>query len=166
MDREAVLRKAIDTYGEESQEKMMDKEEMMTQKIKEAYKKAPIAPQKVIDTTDCFYSEYFGRNNGYFFEWIEFFEYWNDNHLPEDDRPEFVWITDSVEMSINATSVVELATDDLYEDAFFDVEPSAIKELQSFLDNWCKHCGVGTTYYFSHKYKIRIPWEIYIEGDS
>ena len=39
------------------------------------------------------------------------------------------------------------------------------KELQNFVDGWCKRCGVGTTYYKSHKYKVRIPWEEYKGSD-
>ena len=62
-------------------------------------------------------------------------------------------------MSIDATDIIENATEDLYEDAIDSISDKARKELQEYLDNWCKACGVGTTYYESHKYKVRIPWE-------
>ena len=64
-------------------------------------------------------------------------------------------------MSIDAHNIVESATEDLYEDAIYDVTDESIKRLQDYLDEWCKRCGVGTTYYESHKYKVRIPWEDY-----
>ena len=36
-----------------------------------------------------------------------------------------------------------------------------VERLQEILDHWAKTCGVSTTYYESHKYKVRIPWEDY-----
>ena len=56
-----------------------------------------------------------------------------------------------------------MATEDLYEDAFYDISSKEIERLQRFIDEWIKTCGVGTTYYESHKYKVRIPWEDYDE---
>lgn len=52
-------------------------------------------------------------------------------------------------------------TEDLYEDAYDDISDGEIKRLQAILDHWAKTCGVSTTYYESHKYKVRIPWEDY-----
>ena len=76
-------------------------------------------------------------------------------------QPMYVWITEPVEMSVDVQNIIENATDDLYEDASGDITNEARKELQDFVDGWCKRCGVGTTYYESHKYKVRIPWEEY-----
>lgn len=134
-----------------------------TRKKKEAFDKAPVAPKEVVDNIRCFYSEYFGHNDGYFLDFEEFFEWWAEDHEEDttEDRPEYVWITEPVEMSIDAQNIIEQATDDLYEDASEDISSEAKKELQDFLDDWCKRCGVSTTYYESHKYKVRIPWEEY-----
>lgn len=64
-------------------------------------------------------------------------------------------------MRIDAYSIVESATDDLYEDAMDNISTGSIKELQDYLDKWCDNCGVGNIYYENHKYKVRIPWEEY-----
>ena len=64
-------------------------------------------------------------------------------------------------LSIDVQNFIESATEELYEDASDDISSEARKELQDFVDGWCKRCGVGTTYYESHKYKVRIPWEEY-----
>ncbi len=130
-------------------------------KKQEAMDNAPIAPKEELDKVECFYSESYGGNDGYFFDWEEFFEYWFENSTPDSVRPEYVWITEPVRMSIDAQNIIEQATDDLYEDASQDVSDKERKELQDFLDDWCRRCGVGTTYFESHKYKVRIPWEEY-----
>lgn len=41
------------------------------------------------------------------------------------------------------------------------ISEGEIKRLQAILDYWAKTCGVSTTYYESHKYKVKIPWEDY-----
>lgn len=120
---------------------------------------APIAPKEIADAMECFFSDSFSLNEGYFFDWDEFFEDWFENHEPDDVKPVYVWITEPVEMSVDVQNIIENATDDLYEDASEDITSEARKELQDFVDGWCKRCGVGTTYYESHKYKVRIPWE-------
>lgn len=129
------------------------------QKLQEAFDKAPTAPKEVIDEIECFYSESYTNNGGYFFDWSDFFENWFENHQPDDFRPSYVWITEPVKMSIDAWSIVKSETEELYEDAFDDISSGAIKELQDFIDDWCRRCGVGTTYHESHKYKVQIPWE-------
>lgn len=122
---------------------------------------APLAPSDVLKKSDFFYSDDYGYNDGYFSEWEDFFEYWRDNCEDSDcKRPEYVWATDPVRMSINAADIIENATQDLYEDASDDISNSKQKELQDFLDSWCENCGVNMTYYQS-KYKVRIPWENY-----
>lgn len=85
-----------------------------------------------------------------------------EEHEPSDIRPEFVWSTEPVKISIDAQGIIEDATEDLYEDAFYDIPSEKIIELQDYLNKWCKECGVGTTY-FEGKYKVRIPWEDYDE---
>lgn len=122
---------------------------------------APLAPPEVLEKSHFFYSDDFGYNDGYFYDWFEFFDYWRENRdNNRDERPKYVWATEPVDMSIDASDIISNATEDLYEDARDDISDSAIKELQNFLDNWCKSCGVRTTYYES-KYKVRIPWEEY-----
>lgn len=130
-------------------------------KLKEEFDNASIAPKEIVDAMECFFSESFSQNEGYFFDWAEFFEDWFENHDSDDVKPIYVWITEPVEMSVDVQNIIENATNDLYEDASEDITSEARKELQDFVDGWCKRCGVRTTYYESHKYKARIPWEDY-----
>lgn len=44
-----------------------------------------------------------------------------------------------VEMSINAESIAEQATEDLYEDAYDDISEGEIKRLQAILTTGRKH---------------------------
>lgn len=136
-------------------------EKERARKRKQSLIDAPFAPPNVLEDSLFFYSDDYGYNDGYFEEWDEFFEYWHENgEVDGDERPEFVWATEPVDMSIDAYDIISNATEELYEDAGDDISDSARKELQDFLDNWCKSCGVRTTYYES-KYKVRIPWEEY-----
>lgn len=136
----------------------IDSKERITKEAKEL-REAPIATEEILKSSEYFYSDRFGYNEGYFNDWDEFFDYWFDNYEEDDEKPEFVWTTVPLNMSMDAGSIVENATEDLYEDAYSDISDSKINELQDYLDEWCKNCGVGTTYY-QGKYKVRIPWEL------
>ena len=133
----------------------------IAKKMQEEFEKAPVAPKEIVDSMECFYSDCYDYNDGYFFDFGEFFECWANNHVKNEDRPFYCWVTDSIEMSIDAYDVIMSATEDLYEDAYSNISSKAKEELQKYIDDWCKRCGVGTTYYESHKYKVRIPWEEY-----
>ena len=124
----------------------------------EEFANAPLASPDIIKDMQMFYSDHYDCGDGYFGDWETFFDYWFDEHEPEEPRPEYVWATESVNMKIDADRVLETATEDLYEDAFADISDQEVNELQSYLDDFCKRCGVGTTYYRG-KYKVRIPWE-------
>lgn len=106
------------------------------------------------------YSDHITHNEGYFNDWDDFFEAWDDKDedLP---RPQYVWGTREVEIHIDAYRVLENATEEMYEDAYDDIGKKAFDELQSFLNDWCTRCGVGKSYEESHKFKVRIPWEVY-----
>ena len=122
--------------------------------------KAMDAPQEVLDESLMFYSNDYDNNDGYFSDWDEFFENWYENHKSDDPRPEYVWATEPYEMRIDAGNIIESATECLYEDAYYDISDKEAKELQDFLDKWCKESGVRTTY-FQSKYRVKIPWEEY-----
>lgn len=132
------------------------------QEIKAAFDRAPEASEEYVSKCECFYSDYYGNNDGYFFEWDDFFEYWKEHHEPNnDERPEFVWCTEPEYLTIDAHSIVESAAEDLFEDAISYIDSADIAKLQNYLYKWCDDCGLGPTYYESHKFKIRIPWEEY-----
>lgn len=135
-----------------------EKQEQIEQEV---WDKAEELPEDLKDSYTFFYSEYYGWNNGYFEDWDSFFDYWNDNYEETDERPEYVWVTEAVSMQIDARDIVESATEEMYEDAMDNISDDAINNLQQFLNEWCRTCGVGDTYYESHKYKVKIPWEEY-----
>lgn len=127
----------------------------------ELWDKAEELPEDLKEDYQYFYSDYYGWDNGYFDDWDLFFDYWHENYEEIEERPKYVWVTEKTGMQIYAESIVENATEELYEDAIDDISDEALGELQQFLDEWCKTCGVGDTYYESHKYKVKIPWEDY-----
>lgn len=117
-------------------------------------------PEALDDFLMCYYGGY-PHDNGYFMDWDSFFDWWDSEFEGELERPEFVWGTEKVEMSMDADSIIEDATQDLYEDAEDNISGEERKKLQSLLNDWCANCGVGTTYMESHKSKVRIPWDMY-----
>lgn len=137
----------------------------LKRKTQEEFENAPLATKEIADSYECFYSEYCSSNNGYFFDWEDFFDTFSCDYpdLPKEDRPKYVWVTDEVKIKLDAGSIIEQATEDLYEDAIYDISSEKEKELQNFLDAWAETCGVGKTYFESHKYKVAIPWEQYDE---
>ena len=138
-------------------QKKLDREER-ERKEKEKEENAPAATQEMIDECAMFYSDYFSYSDGYFEDWDSFFDDWADKHAPEDPKPEWAWITEPIKMHIDADSVLEMATEDLYEDAEADISDDKRKELQNYLDEFCKTCGVSTAF-TQGEYKVRIPWE-------
>lgn len=140
--------------------KKIDVEKKKQKKQKE-FDKAKELPENLKEDYDFYYSDYYGFNNGYFEDWETFFNYWNENYDEKEERPKYVWITEKVNMKIDALSIVESATEDLYEDSMNDISERSLNELQQFLNSWCKSCGIGDTYCESHKYKVKIPWEKY-----
>lgn len=148
------------------QQKALDEQEY-AKKEKEAFDKAPLLPEDKEKDYYYFFSDVYTRNCGYFEDWDEFFDDWDEEHeYLGDVCPEFAWVTEPVKMSMDAHDIVSCATEELYEDAMDDVSTEEIKRLQDFLNEWIKTCGVNTTYYESHKYKVRIPWELYKERKS
>lgn len=103
-------------------------------------------------------SDFFPNNEGYFREWNEFFEAWDEEADVPDEKPLYVWGTNTVEMHLDASDIVSLACEDLYEDAYSDIGTEAIEEMQKFLDEWKKKNG-RTSYVQTSKHAIRIPWE-------
>ena len=136
-------------------------EDRKLEKEQEDYRllKAPVLPDKEARLMACLYSDDISTNNGYFFEWEDFFEDWFENHDSNDPKPEYVWSTIGIEPKLDAADIAEIAVENSYDDAIFDISESSIKDLQHILNNWLTYCGVGTTYCVDYRYKIKIPWE-------
>lgn len=130
----------------------------------ETIRNAPIATDVELAKPHCFYFEGYPYNEGYFFDWDDFFEYWFDDMGNEQgqnaERPEYVWLAIGESFNIDARDIVDRATEDLYDGASDMISDESVKDLQVFLDEWCRNSGIGCTYYQS-KFKVRIPWNCY-----
>lgn len=104
------------------------------------------------------YSRFCDSDDGYFSDWEEFFDSWYEYHEGCTPRPQYVWGTNEIEMSLDAYDIVSVACEDLYEDAIDDIGEDAIGEMQSFLDKWKEKYG-RLAYAESHKCAIKIPWD-------
>jgi hypothetical protein len=105
---------------------------------------------------EMYYSEVYPSNDGYFFEWEEFIDRWNDEHEFDEEKPQYVWGTKSINLTLDADSILENACEDLHDEAWNRIEDK--KELQEFLSMWSKKQKGTTTYYSDNKYAIKIPW--------
>ena len=75
-------------------------------------------------------SDFYPHNEGYFSCWEDFFDSWNEDCEEFAEKPLYVWGTEDVEMSLDASSI----------------------------DEWKKKYG-RTSYLLTTKHAIRIPWE-------
>lgn len=110
---------------------------------------------KIAGEMGMYYFEGYPYNEGYFSYFDEFVEWWEENYNDEE-KPLYVWGTYTINLSLDADSILENATDDLHEEADNNIVYRA--ELQQFLDDWCAKQSGTTTYYQDTKYAIEIPW--------
>ncbi len=134
------------------------------QRINGLFEKATILKNDSLQAKEfkMYYSDYYGQNEGYFSEWEDFFEYWDENCkdiYPVDERPKYVFGTKEASISLEADNILQQATEDLHEDAYDNLVD--IDELQEFLDKWCEKQTGTETYYEDNGYVIEIPWELY-----
>ena len=132
-------------------------------KAKEELEKAPLMSDEEAAEEEVFYSDAYPCNDGYFSGWDDFFDAWDSEHEPGDERPEYVWVTDKIELALDAADIVSGACDDLDEDAYERVS-SAVPKLQESIDDWLDNYGTWALVE-SHRAKVRIPWERY-EGEN
>lgn len=107
-------------------------------------------------------SDFYPHNEGYFICWEDFFDSWNEDREEFTEKPLYVWGTEEVEMSFDASSIVSMACEDMYDDAYDDIGADAINEMQQYLDEWRTKFG-RKSYMLTTKHAIRIPWEDYKE---
>ena len=103
-------------------------------------------------------SDFYSHNEGYFSCWEDFFDSWNEDREEFTEKPLYVWGTEEVEMSFDASSIVSNACEDMYEDAYDDIGADAVTEMQRYLNEWNEKYG-RTSYLLTTKHAIRIPWE-------
>ena len=58
-------------------------------------------------------SDFYSHNEGYFSCWEDFFDSWNEDREEFTEKPLYVWGTEEVEMSFDASSIVSNACEDM-----------------------------------------------------
>ena len=134
-------------------------------KYQDAIEKAEKHEPNELCKFKCGYSDWINHNDGYFFDWQEFFGAWHDfvceceaDGITVPERPVYVWGTEEIEMNLDAGSIIESACEELYDEAMSNIDSSAIKEMQDYLNLWKYRYGL-TAYGEDHRHAIRIPWE-------
>lgn len=140
------------------------REQERDKKERDAMADAEKHPSSALGTTfRMAQSDFYPHNDGYFSEWEEFFDAWNEENEEITNRPKYVWGTDETEMQMDAADIVERATEDMYDDAMSDIGDAPVKELQQYLDGWIAEYGVKS-YCETNKHAIEIPWKEYDNG--
>lgn len=70
-----------------------------------------------------------------------------------------MWLCDNVDISMDADSIIENACEELHEEAEENIFRQDRKELQEFLDNWCKKQTGTITLYPNYKKYVRVRKE-------
>lgn len=138
-------------------------EEKKRIKYQEKISRAEEVDIKNIDSNMYFYDE---QTNDYFSDIDSFVDSYKDFDDYESDEkminnlPEVLWLTDPVDISMDADSIIESACEELHEDAYDNISSEDRKELQNMLDEWCKEqIGTRTVYPNYKKYVIvRKEW--------
>lgn len=95
------------------------------------------------------------KENDEYYETVDDFLDAYDAEYFEDLKPSVLWVCLKESISLCAGDIVEVACEDLHEDA---AENCDIDELQELLNVWCGKQTGTTTYYPSCKEYVRIDW--------
>ena len=142
-------------------QKVIDNEERKL-KYQEKISKAEEVNIKNIDSDMWFYDE---QTDDYFSDIDYFIDAYKDNEEYESDEemlnnlPEVLWLTDPVDISMDADSIIENACEDLHEDAYDNISGKDRAELQNILDVWCKKQTGTRTIYPNYKKYVRVRKE-------
>ena len=77
-----------------------------------------------------------------------------------ENLPSVLWLCKSVDIEIDAYSIIESACEELHEDALDSISYEDKKELQKMLDDWCsKQTGTKTAYPCYKEYvRVKKEW--------
>ena len=156
------IRKGSIDYCDCEQYKAKEEEEKRI-KYQEQISKAEEVNIKDIDSDMWFYDE---QTDDYFSDIDYFVDAYKDSDEYESDEemmnnlPDVLWLTDLLDISIDADSIIENACEELHEDASENISGEDRKELQNMLDEWCKkQTGTRTVYPNYKKYvRVRKEW--------
>lgn len=114
---------------------------------------------------DMLYSDSYTYNDGFFYDWNDFFANWKENHKGiNDERPKYVYGTSLTSIGFDINWLIDNACEELHEEAQEQISNQDREELQQLLDKWSEKQTGTKTYYEDERYMVRIPWELYNEG--
>lgn len=152
------IRKGSIDYCDCEQYKAKEKEEKRI-KYQEKISKAEEIDIKDTDSEMWFYDEqtddYFSDIDSFVDTYKDFDEYESDEEMM-NNFPEVLWLTDPVDISLDADSIIENACEELHEDAYDNISEEDIKELQNLLDEWCRKQTGTRTVYPNYKKFVRV----------
>lgn len=131
-------------------------------KYHEKIAKAKEVDIQEVDSDIWLYDE---QTDDYFSDIDSFVDSYRDSEEYETDEemknslPEVLWLCDSMDISIDAGSIIENACEDLHEDALENISYEDKKELQDLLDSWCKKQTGTRTVYPNYKEYVRVRKE-------
>lgn len=144
------------------QYKAKEKEEKRI-KYQEKISKADEIDFEDIDSDMWLYDEqtddYFSDVDSFVDAYKDFDEYESEEEIM-NNLPKILWLTDPVDISMDADYIISSACEDLHEDAYENISGDDKKELQKMLDEWCKkQTGTRTVYPNYKKYvRVRKEW--------
>jgi len=102
---------------------------------------------------ECFYSEWFPENDGFFGDSDEF-----EDLVEPENVPEYIWPCKKITMErFDVTTLIENSLEQFYEEAHLDIEGE--EELQEALDKFIKQNEHIETYYIDYSRAIIIDRE-------
>lgn len=123
------------------------------------------------EEVDCVYDE---KSEQYFFDLESFVDEYKELYFDSVEEgkvqsfedffetvvPKVLWVCPSIEINMNANSIIEDACEELHEDAKDYIGYDDRKELQDFLNYWCEKQTGTTTYYpeYERYISVRREW--------
>ena len=127
--------------------------EKMKKRLETAQKLFWSRDEEKIKKFNCFYSENYPNNDGYFYDFEDFLDVVDNTNL------KFVWGTLEQQIEIDTDNIIENACEDLHEDARSGISDKDYIELKNFVEQWCNKQTGTITFYPDYNYAIEIPWE-------
>lgn len=114
-----------------------------------------VAEAVAVDEKDVKTMLYCEETDQYYCDLDDFFVNWYSEHDKEDIKPQRLWVTAVIKITIDAGDVVRDACEELHENAYDYCDVSSLQEL---LNGWCEEQTGTTTYYPSYKQYVVIDW--------
>lgn len=81
-------------------------------------------------------SDFYSHNEGYFSCWEDFFDSWNEDREEFTGKPLYVWGTEEVEMSFDASSIVSNACEDKLASPCVINEEATFEAVKELMEAW------------------------------